>query len=403
MTNTDSIAKASSEEDYYLDTQYIYNITYNLSNIINDPTIYPPGTLAKGRAFGSKGEHAAAYYISDTMTDLNLYDPNSNPPYPYLEKIENITDEKAKKVIEKAGLSGNLTAHMDVHAMGLTLNHSGNKTPVDCFITSIDNQSINLTNYTFYDLKIIKAENYTCTDDFIQNVTVSGPCKVVKLPLIRELFPEIDQLQDFKYDFFMKNLTDNMTDQFQNYYNFTFGKIVANDTSTYPSFLTPIENVSNGFVFLEEYPAFNPDIQELPSLEEDPSFNEMYIWTLMVKHIYSRLRIQAWNETYPTLRGLIQFDYDNDSHDTAEGSAWPNLTRIFINGSIGELINESVDEYTVDFYINQSYNTSVESYNVIGQINGTNPNKTVIIGCLYDSVFSSGTVDSGIGMAMVLV
>jgi hypothetical protein len=194
-----------------------------------------------------------------------------------------------------------------------------------------------------------------------------------------------------------------MTDQFQNYYNFTFGKIVANDTSTYPSFLTPIENVSNGFVFLEEYPAFNPDIQELPSLEEDPSFNEMYIWTLMVKHIYSRLRIQAWNETYPTLRGLIQFDYDNDSHDTAEGSAWPNLTRIFINGSIGELINESVDEYTVDFYINQSYNTSVESYNVIGQINGTNPNKTVIIGCLYDSVFSSGTVDSGIGMAMVLV
>jgi len=399
MTNTDSTAKASSEEDYYLDTEYIYNITKDLSDIINNTFIYPPGTLAKGRAYGSEGERfAAREIIKPQMINLGLDNVT-------LEPITDITDENAKKVIEGTGASGNLTAHMDVHAMGLTLNHSGNKTPVDCFITSIDNQSINRTNYTFYDLKIIKAENYTCTDDFLQNVTVSGPCKVVKLPLIRELFPEIDQWQDFKCDFFAAfwdNLTDNMTDQFQNYYNFTFDGIDSDNNSTYPSFLTPIENVSNGFVFFEENPLFNPDIQQLPSLEEDPSFNEMYIWTLMVKHIYRHLRLRAWNETYPTLRGLIQFDYDNDSHNTAEGSVWPNLTRIFINGSIGELINESVDEYTVDFYIDQSYNTSVESYNVIGQINGTNPNKTVIIGCLYDCVFNQGTVDSGIGMAMVL-
>ena len=42
------------------------------------------------------------------------------------------------------------------------------------------------------------------------------------------------------------------------------------------------------------------------------------------------------------------------------------------------------------------------SYNVIGQVNGTDPTKTVIIGCLYDSWWNQGTADSAIGMAIVL-
>jgi len=193
-----------------------------------------------------------------------------------------------------------------------------------------------------------------------------------------------------------------MTDQFENYYNFTFDKINASDNSTYPSFLTTIENVSNGFVFIEEFSRFHPYIQELPSLEEDPSYNEMYPWTLIAQRIYYGLLNKAWNKTYPTLKGKISFDYDNDSYNAAIGKPWGNIPNIFINGSEGKRINESVDEYTVDFYINQTYNGSVESYNVIGQINGTDTSKTVLIGCLYDSVHNQGTVDAGIGMAMVL-
>lgn len=242
ITNTNSTAKASSEEDYYLDTNYIYNITYNLSKIIN--TLYEEGEIAKGRAYGSEGEqYAAREIIKPQMINLGLDNVT-------LEPITNITDEPANKVIKWTGDSGNLTTHIDVHAMGLTFNHSGNKTPVDCFITSIDDQNINRTNHTFYDQKIIKSENYTCTDDFLQNVTITiGPFEKVKLPFIRELLPEIDQWQDFKYDLFSEKLTKNMEEEFENYYNFTFEDLNASVPSTYPSFLTPIENVSNGFVF----------------------------------------------------------------------------------------------------------------------------------------------------------
>lgn len=135
LTNTNSTAKASSEEDYYLDTNYIYDITYNLSNIIN--TLYGEGEIAKGRAYGSEGEQfAATDIIAPQMEALGLYDPIADPTLPsYLEKIENITDEDAKKVIENITGSGNITNITDVTAMGLILNHSGNKTPIDCYIT----------------------------------------------------------------------------------------------------------------------------------------------------------------------------------------------------------------------------------------------------------------------------
>jgi hypothetical protein len=61
-----------------------------------------------------------------------------------------------------------------------------------------------------------------------------------------------------------------------------------------------------------------------------------------------------------------------------------------------------MDNYTVDFYLNQRLNLSVDSYNVIGQLNGTDTSKTVLVCCLYDSWWCQGTGDSAIGMAIVM-
>jgi hypothetical protein len=41
-------------------------------------------------------------------------------------------------------------------------------------------------------------------------------------------------------------------------------------------------------------------------------------------------------------------------------------------------------------------------YNVIGQLNGTDQSKTVIVDCLYDSVWSQGTGDAALGMGIVM-
>ena len=68
-------------EEIGLDFGYVYNVTENLSNTIF--TSYGPDELAKGRAFGTKGEHDAAEYLADEMeVNLNLYDPTLDSEYP---------------------------------------------------------------------------------------------------------------------------------------------------------------------------------------------------------------------------------------------------------------------------------------------------------------------------------
>ena len=78
------------------------------------------------------------------------------------------------------------------------------------------------------------------------------------------------------------------------------------------------------------------------------------------------------------------------------------LPVIFINGTDSKKIVTGCDGSTIDFHIDQSWNESINSYNVIGQINGTNTNETIIIECLYDCWWNQGTADSAIGMSIVL-
>jgi len=55
-----------------------------------------------------------------------------------------------------------------------------------------------------------------------------------------------------------------------------------------------------------------------------------------------------------------------------------------------------------DFYINAEFNRSVESYNVIGKINGTSEdNETVIVCAHYDSWWGECAIDNAVGPAIV--
>jgi hypothetical protein len=125
-------------------------------------------------------------------------------------------------------------------------------------------------------------------------------------------------------------------------------------------------------------PIFKNIIQEI-------DFNEQILWLLF----------------QPNCKGLILYDSNNDTFNGGPGVYQP-LPVIRINGTIGKELYDNPDDYRIDFYMNQEWNESVESYNVIGQINGTNPNETVIISCLYDCQWNQGTADSAIGMAVVL-
>ena len=50
----------------------------------------------------------------------------------------------------------------------------------------------------------------------------------------------------------------------------------------------------------------------------------------------------------------------------------------------------------------KEFNNSVESYNVIGTLEGENKNETIIVCSLYDSWWCRGTADSAIGMSVAL-
>lgn len=408
---------------YPIDNQYIEEITEDLSDIII--TSYGEGELAKGRYFGSKGEQDAAEYLADEMADLGLYDPTKDyyADEPYLEKIENISVPKMrvrywllKNFVLPEG--GDLTKFLEVTDRGLIVNNSTNASSVDCYISPRWNETkekksedIEKLTYNFNHtgLKVIRAENYTCNDSFLSNVrvgTLSG--KILKGWNVTA--ENISLCNNYPLSTLIP-LKVSMRKAFEDYYGFNFstgilGKkgIDSDDPDTWPSFLSPIEDVDNGFVFIEEYPNFHPNILELPSLEDggpgSEDYNEMYLWSLTARREYYNLRMRAWYRAYPECKGLIWYDYLDNAYDT--GNTGVHLPVIYINGSKGDEINDSVEDYTIDFWVNQRWNTSVESYNVIGQINGTNPDKTVIIGCLYDSMWCQGTVDSAIGVGIML-
>lgn len=98
--------------------------------------------------------------------------------------------------------------------------------------------------------------------------------------------------------------------------------------------------------------------------------------------------------------GIIEYDWNMNTYN--QGAKETSVPKIYINGTLGKKILDDIEHASVDFHINQTLNKSAISYNVIGQLNGTDPSKTVIVDCLYDSWWTQGTADAAIGMAMVL-
>jgi hypothetical protein len=130
--------------------------------------------------------------------------------------------------------------------------------------------------------------------------------------------------------------------------------------------------------------------------------------TYMLFHMASIMKIRFETEFflnhYPACKAYVLHDFNEDCYDMIYFDDYFKnyLPTIFINGSLGKQIWEHPEEYTMDIYLKQRYNESIESYNVIGQLNGTDPTKTIIISSLYDSWWNQGTADSAIGTAIIV-
>jgi hypothetical protein len=295
----------SRNNEAILDIQFIYNMTQNLSNIIFDLYDEENGEIAKGRFFGTKGEHYAAKIIAENMTKFGL-----NTTF---ERIENLPDLPT------------LAQKLEV----LNYKVSYNNKSIECFPAA---SWLGLGN---------NPSLLNCT--------------------------------------------------------FNYSNLKVKHRPRFPSFYNPeLARETDDFIFIDEDQWFNDD----ENIIEMPILNPLNYRPLL--YISLQVQTRMWRMLYPRCKGLILYDFNSETHDQVLLKDINVLPVLFINGKDGRNIVDNIENARINYHLQQRYNTSVESYNVIGQINGTDTTKNVIVDSLYDSWWCQGTADSAIGMSIVL-
>lgn len=299
-----------------IDVPYIYNITTALSNIVFTAYDEAHGEIAKGRAYGTKGEHRAAEILYDNMTSLGLH--------PELERLG----------VRPGVKDDTLVTLLEVQSYEVKLN--GEK--LDCFISPSwkgphgASDDLNCT-FTYNGLRVLPYPAYPC----VYNRTIAS------------------QTADFVF--------------------------LEHDQWNDPNGYLPVVS------FLKPY---------LTPLKYYMMFRSTSLFTI--------LRDTAvWYRIYPHCKGLLLQDFNQECHDMGflprNGNSLP---LIFITGNDGDRIRANMTGSRVDFTLTQHLNTSVISYNVIGELKGQDEKNFVVLSCLYDGWWDQGTGDAAIGMAMVL-
>jgi len=367
------------DNDVNISETYIHQIAMKLSNITFQ---YPTGELVKGRAFGSWGEqYAAEEILQDEMIDLGLYNPDLDPPY--LEQITGTTQHP------------DLNKTLDVLSRGIKINGTES---IDCYISPQWNTTIfRLIGWADYDKNLLTF-NFSYDNLEIHHKP--------SFPQLEELFMNAECMEN------LSQAVENGTivtwidfikfvlNCFQDFYDFTFMNLNQSNVSSYPSYFNgewPQEPLCEPYVYIEEDPQNNPNVSVPTSLN---SWHPLSLPRVFYKTAKILLQMILWRWTHPFCVGLIRFDFNNDTYDMVTNQDL-RLPILYINGTKGKLINDSVSDYTISFWIDQRY-SSMESYNVIGQINGTDRNKTVLLTTLYDSWWNQGTADSAIGTGIVI-
>ncbi|HWR63958.1 MAG TPA: PKD domain-containing protein, partial [Candidatus Thermoplasmatota archaeon] len=434
MINNEDILASPDPEDIAFDYQLIFDTTQYLSWRINNS--YNNTEQAKGRDFGSKGEHDAAYYISNIMTNLNLYDPDVDPNcnISYLQQIkdawENIT---FLNITIPQSVTNDL---LEINNKKLTLhNFSANGTAnefidiPECYISAeYGNASFKSflqknPNYDYNNL----TKNFTCSDLHIK-----------PLPLLTYTFIDKflnDTLTQIFFNESIQNKTrsnenifdENLTGLFEKYYNFTFEDLLENpeNATTLPWYNETCYNNNYNCIYLDEFTNFNPNYSSIPSLDawiqfilkvlkndsyginiDNSAFTLLPVFQKLIRpfrqNIITRL-FYIYHLRHPEFyKAFMVYDYHNDCYNLP-GTDYA-IPIVYVNKTLGKQLEENSDDYRINISLDQSWNENVESYNVIGQINGSDPdpNKTILIQCLYDSAWCSGTADSAIGVSMVL-
>ena len=338
-SNNNSVYQKHSSEinECMLDMQFIYNLTENLSNIIFTEYNESAGEIAKGRAFGSKGEHRAAEILYENMTKLGLKTTKEQ-----IKNIENNTNWSRIDPIMYPLSELTYGYQALEYRLILTNISNGQNETVECEITPI-----------------LTPENESHEDILIFNYTA---LKIIDSPRT---------LDDWKY-------------------------------------ALAFDKKGQKYVFIEEkdgsgIKSRNPNV----SLSSHERLMRRLFYPIRSivgrgQKIVNKLEKRIFYDRLNHCKGIIRYDFTPDTHHAGANANGRKLPFIYINGTVGNKIIQDMKNFTIDYYIKQQYNKSIISYNVIGELNPNNSDKTVIVCCLYDSGQCQGTGDSAIGMSIVM-
>ncbi|MEE9573457.1 MAG: M28 family peptidase [Candidatus Neomarinimicrobiota bacterium] len=374
-----------------IDVDYIYEIANELSNVINNPLVYDDKDLKKGRAFGTKGEqYAATHIVESEMNKLNLWnvmcDPIENLPWP-----------------------NNKMAHkLEVLSKEMLVNGI----PVDCYISPRWNNS-----HTEHSLFDPPTHNFSHVNLTVKNrlFDFTGFYNKMLADNFNTLTYEIEETRDVKdfetYCTYTEQLFEDTYDIIIEELNTT----IAEEKLPWFNSETTSYYAGQPFVLFDADPSFNP-LMPLPRHLQN-AIDQGRLHPLDMKPLWYyrgkiQIQLKIWyhlskNSEDIDCKGIILYEeWNDDVYDMFQTSNFA-LPILSVNKSVGETIINCSDEYgnfdiNITYHINQSYNENVESYNVIGQINGTDPSKTIIISSFYDSWWNQGTADSAICVGMLL-
>jgi len=293
------------EEDILIDESFIRTITENVSIIIKISYDEENGELAKGREFGSKGEHYAAEYLNFTFnTILNI------PAY-----MERIDDESFWYSLE---YKGETDEKLNITAEKILLNGD---TPIDGYITPRWNDS--------WRRPLVDPPTY--------NFSYTQGLPIYKMPEIWWLDSVIEnKLETIIYKMIDEEITNLITlleyiiECLEDEYNFDADTL---NSTTLPEEMKDsldIEMESQGkgdypMLYIAEDPAFNPNISypfyitRLEQLRDIiPGSNPFIgILTQLLRHVRKILPLWKWHfcDNLYQCKGLILFDHNNDTYN----------------------------------------------------------------------------------------
>jgi len=399
-----------------LDTSFINNIVSQLSEIAvlkdnNSEYLYP-----KGRFFGSEGEKIARQflynmwlnYISDDVILSPITDSNDY----YHETLDyGLTVYNNSGFIEVPKIESfpYLTESQE------QINHVFTNAKIKLFplewlnnhCQSVSVKKINLpTSYQMQNTlkKVDYIENYKDANLDIEIGTIHL-IDILDKPASNQLDTLTNQALDFGADGIIF-ISD-------------FINIEINEVASIPTFFVSkadgefikkqiIENEDiiidftnkYGCGYNDELVIYNFSQIDLEKMIGRPSGQEL--WLMSYNYLYTQLwfnYLETRQEKWNIKIGFIIRDENKETYFM--DNYHHNIPGISINGTVGKWIRNQIKngvEVSADFFINQQYVESIESYNIVGTI-GENDDKVIIIEGHYDSMWGQFTIDDGVGIA----